>query len=161
VKLYLPRSAIDRQGHDVGDSETAPTGGPEHILAVEDDPAVRKYVVGQLRGLGYRVSEAANGQDALQIISSQPDIDLLFTDIIMPGGMNGRQLANEALKLKPDLKVLFTAGYTDNAIVHHGRLDPDVLFLAKPYRRRDLASKIRQALDEGSANGNSSEERSR
>jgi PAS domain S-box-containing protein len=161
VKLYLPRTATDRQGGDVQDSEAAPIGGREHILAVEDDPGVRKYVVRQLRGLGYQVTEAANGQDALQIISRQPDIALLFTDVIMPGGMNGRQLANDALKLRHDLKVLFTSGYTDNAIVHHGRLDPDVLFLAKPYRRRDLASKIRQALDEGSANGNGSEARSR
>ena len=84
----------------------------------------------------------------MQILKSEPDIDLLFTDVVMPGGMNGRQLADKSREIRPDLRVLFTSGYTENAIVHHGRLDRGVLLLSKPYRRRDLALKVRQALDE-------------
>jgi PAS domain S-box-containing protein len=147
VKLYLPRASQEHQAQDASADEAASAGGREHILAVEDDPAVRKFVVTQLRGLGYRVTAATNGPEALNILHTLSDVDLLFTDIIMPGGMNGRQLADEAEKMSPGLKVLFTSGYTQNAIVHHGRLDPDVHFLPKPFRRRDLATKIRQVLE--------------
>lgn len=98
------------------------------------------------RALGYAVLTAANADEALRIIDGGKPIDLLFTDVIMPGAMNGRQLSDEALKRRPLLKVLFTSGYTENAIVHHGRLDPGVLLLAKPYRKADLARMIRQAL---------------
>jgi YesN/AraC family two-component response regulator len=82
----------------------------------------------------------------MTIINTSAAIDLLFTDVIMPGSMNGRQLVDEALKHRPTLKTLFTSGYTENAIVHHGRLDSGVLLLAKPYRKSDLARMIRQAL---------------
>jgi CheY-like chemotaxis protein len=88
-----------------------------------------------------------NGPAALQIIGWMSDIDMLLTDIVMPGGMNGRQLADEALKLRPDLKVLFSSGYSENAIVHHGRLDAGVELLSKPYRLQDLAAKVRKVLD--------------
>src|SRR5262249_1432858 len=85
--------------------------------------------------------------EALELLASGVDIDLLFTDVILPRGMNGRQLADEALKLRPTLRVLYTSGYSENAVVHHGRLDPGVLLLAKPYRKEDLAHMIRRALD--------------
>jgi len=95
---------------------------------------------------GYETVAARNAAEALATIESGRRIDLLFTDVIMPGGMNGRQLATEALKRRPELKVLYTSGYTENAIVHHGRLDAGVLLLAKPYVSADLARMIRTAL---------------
>ena len=120
-------------------------GGSEAVLVVEDDPLVRRYVMTQMEGLGYSTLEAANGADALRVIDEAGNIDLLFTDVIMPG-LNGRQLANEMLKDRPGLRVLFTSGYTENAIIHHGRLDEGVLLLAKPYRKSDMAIMIRKAL---------------
>ena len=108
---------------------------------------VRDHVVAQLRDLGYRVTEASSGPAAYETIKRMSDIDLLFTDVVMPGGMNGRKLAEAAVELRPGLKVLYTSGYTENAIIHHGRLDPGVHLLSKPYRRRDLAAKVRKALE--------------
>ena len=90
------------------------------MLVVEDDALVRRYVMTQIESLGYTTLEAANASDALRIIDDVPAIDLLFTDVIMPGAMNGRQLVDEALKRRPGLKTLYTSGYTENAIVHHG-----------------------------------------
>jgi signal transduction histidine kinase len=146
VKLYLPRAAglvnPDRVVEHGGD----PARGGETILVVEDDPLVRQYVLTQIQSLGYATLSASNGAEALSAIDSGKEIDLLFTDVIMPGNLNGRELAVEARKRKPDIRVLFTSGYTENAIIHHGRLDPGVLLLAKPYRRSDLATLIRAAL---------------
>ncbi|MBC2769223.1 hybrid sensor histidine kinase/response regulator [Pusillimonas minor] len=145
IRLYFPRAnptGID----DAFEPARAVVPGHEHILVVEDDDLVRTHVVTQLKGLGYRVTEAASGQVALDLIKRHNDIDLLFTDVVMPGGMNGRQLADQAMALRPQLKVLYTSGYTENAIVHHGRLDQGVHLLAKPYRRSDLAAKLRKAL---------------
>jgi CheY-like chemotaxis protein len=151
VKLYLPRAT----GVDHGAAEMLPSaavqGGHEAVLVVEDDALVRKYVLTQIRSLGYSTLEACNAAEALLVIDSAADIDLLFTDVIMPGAMNGRHLVDEALKRRPSLKTLFTSGYTENAIVHHGRLDSGVLLLAKPYRKPELARMIRMALDNGHA----------
>jgi CheY-like chemotaxis protein len=116
-------------------------------LVVEDDEVLRGYATEILRELGYQIFEAENGADALEILASHPEIDLLFTDVIMPGGLNGRQLADQALASNPKLKVLFTSGYTRNAIVHHGRLDPDISLIGKPYSFEQLAAKIRLCLD--------------
>ncbi|MBV9561758.1 MAG: response regulator [Bradyrhizobium sp.] len=146
VKLYLPQAAC------VPAAPAAETGivgnerGDESILIVEDDALVRDYVVTQVGRLGYETLAASNAAEALAIIDGPAHIDLLFTDVIMPGGMNGRQLATEAQQRRPGLKVLFTSGYTENAIVHHGRLDAGVLLLAKPYVSADLARMIRTAL---------------
>lgn len=149
IKLYLPR-ASSAEAHALQDIVVAPIeSGSETILVVEDDALVRNYVVAQLKSLGYEVLTAANAAEALKIIKREKTLDLLFTDVIMPGEMNGRQLSDAAAKCRPDLKVLFTSGYTENAIVHHGRLDPGVLLLAKPYRKADLARMIRQALTNG------------
>ena len=146
VKLYLPRAT----GLQATPVETLVSssieGGDEVVLVVEDDALVRRYVITQIGSLGYTTLEASNAAEAMTIISTDATIDLLFTDVIMPGSMNGRQLVDEALKLRPSLKTLFTSGYTENAIVHHGRLDSGVLLLAKPYRKSDLARMIRQAL---------------
>jgi len=139
VKMYLPRATgQSARAGDVGAAEPL-QGGHEIILIVEDDPLVRNYVVAQVKGLGYTTLAATNAAEALGIIDSGTHVDLLFTDIVMPGGTNGRELADQAAKKRPGLKMLFTSGYTENAIVHHGRLDPGVLLLAKPYRKSDLA----------------------
>jgi PAS domain S-box-containing protein len=145
IKIYLPPGT----GVSLApEAAIAPAiqGGHETILVVEDDKLVREYVLTQLRSLGYVTLDAANGAEALAIIAAGHQFDLLFTDVIMPGAMNGRQLATEVQKSRPGLKVLFTSGYTENAIIHHGRLDTGVLLLAKPYRKSDMAGMIRKAL---------------
>jgi signal transduction histidine kinase/CheY-like chemotaxis protein len=146
VKLYLPQAAgvADALPAEAGISEFV--RGDESILIVEDDALVREYVVTQIGRLGYDTLAANNAAEALAIINGPERIDLLFTDVIMPGGMNGRQLATEAQTRRPGLKILYTSGYTENAIVHHGRLDAGVLLLPKPYLGSDLARMIRTAL---------------
>jgi PAS domain S-box-containing protein len=146
VKIYLPRATGLTQTAAEAQASSTILGGDELILIVEDDALVRTYVTTQIAGLGYATLEAANAAEALQAIDANAQIDLLFTDVIMPGAMNGRQLVDEALKRRPGLKTLFTSGYTENAIVHHGRLDSGVLLLAKPYRKSELARMIRMAL---------------
>ena len=147
VKIYLPRST--GKGQQASDllASMPVEGGSETILVVEDDVLVRKYVLTQVASLGYSTLEASNAAEALKIIDNGAQVHLLFTDVIMPGGMNGRQLVDEALKRRPSLKTLFTSGYTENAILHHGRLDEGVLLLAKPYRKPELARMIRVALN--------------
>jgi signal transduction histidine kinase/CheY-like chemotaxis protein len=146
IKLYLPRLE-DAVMAATGPVDTqALTGGQERILVVEDDSMVRNYVIAQLSSLGYETLSAANAIEALALLDKGEAFDLLFTDVIMPGGLNGRQLADEVLRRRPDVKVLFTSGYTENAIVHHGRLDHGVALLNKPYRKADLARKIREVL---------------
>jgi PAS domain S-box-containing protein len=145
IKMYLPPGTGALAAAE--DAITAAVeGGHETILVVEDDKLVRDYVLTQLHSLGYITLDAANAAEALAIVEAGKDFDLLFTDVIMPGTMNGRQLANELQKTRPGLKVVFTSGYTENAIIHHGRLDSGVLLLAKPYRKSDLAAMIRKAL---------------
>jgi len=146
VRLYLPRS-VEKSAVAAAPApaERLPRGS-EIVLVVEDDELVRNYVVAQVRSLGYRTLAADGAGQALDILRSDTEIDVLFTDVIMPGLMNGPRLVAEALKLRPQLGVLYTSGYTENAIVHHGRLDPGVLLLAKPYRKADLARMLRQAL---------------
>lgn len=147
IKIYLPRAdTIDANSETNLDAEEMP-GGDEWILLVEDDDLLREHVRKQIDSLGYRVSVASNGPEALEILKAPNDIDLLFTDVIMPGGLNGPQLADQASALRPGLKILYTSGYTDNAIVHRGQLDPGIHLLNKPYRKRDLALKVRKALD--------------
>jgi CheY-like chemotaxis protein len=147
IKIYLPRATGLDQAAVESLTSSIVEGGHEAILVVEDDALVRRYVVTQIKNLGYAALEASNAAEALDIIDNAATIDLLFTDVIMPGSMNGRQLADETLKRRPSLKTLYTSGHTENAIVHHGRLDPGVLLLANPYRMSDLARMIRKALD--------------
>ncbi|MEX2335001.1 MAG: PAS domain S-box protein, partial [Pseudohongiella sp.] len=146
VKLYFPRTRLAANTDEAQFSETPIRGGTEHILVVEDDELVRDYVTGQLAALGYRVSEADNGPQALETLTRIAPVDLLLTDVVMPGGMTGRQLAEIVVAQYPEVRVLYTSGYTENAIVHHGRLDPGVQLLGKPYSRGDLAMKVRAAL---------------
>jgi signal transduction histidine kinase/CheY-like chemotaxis protein len=147
-RIYLPRAdSVQSEKH----GETAPNapieGNNETILVVEDDALVRTYVTTQLQSLGYETIPAANASEALKIVDSGAQFDLLFTDVVMPGAMNGRQLADAVAKRRSPLRVLFTSGYTEDAVVHHGRLDPGVLLLAKPYRKIELARMVRVALD--------------
>jgi PAS domain S-box-containing protein len=153
VKLYLPRFT----GRSVAKTEEAikeprPLGATaEVILVVEDEPAVRHMSVDALRELGYTVVQAENAAQALQQLELQPSISLLFTDIVMPD-MNGRRLADEAVARRPGLKVLYTTGYSQNAVIHNGTLDYGVAFLPKPFSLDSLARKVRQVLDNKGAN---------
>ncbi|MBQ1203915.1 MAG: CHASE domain-containing protein, partial [Loktanella sp.] len=147
VTLYFPRSDKPVAPRPTDTPRLHISGGTETIMVVEDDALVRQQVCASLIGLGYRVKQAENGPDAIKILQSADDVDLLFTDIILPGGMNGRALADAALALRPDLKVLFTSGYTEDTVIHHGRLDPQIELLSKPYRRSQLADKLRRVLD--------------
>ena len=153
VKLYMPRhfgSAAD----DGAERTAAPAPrakDDEIILVVEDEERVRHMSVDALRSLGYTVVQASDGAQALAVLQIQPRVDLLFTDIVMPG-MTGRQLADAACEKRPNLKVLFTTGYTRNAVVHNGVLDPGVAFISKPFAIDQLATKVRQVLDGNGAN---------
>jgi CheY-like chemotaxis protein len=144
IRLYLPPA--DGQTEATAPAIVPISGGSETILVVEDDSMVRNFVIAQLHGLGYKTVAASDGRTALAYVDSGQPFDLLFTDVVMPGGMTGRQLADEVGKRRPGTKVLYTSGYTDNAIVHHGRLDQGVLLLTKPYRSSQLARMIRLAL---------------
>ena len=146
VKIYLPR--LYRQAEEVKRAALKPASGDadEIVLVVEDDPLMRRLSCDALRELGYTVLESENATAALTMIDDTPGIKLLFTDVVMPE-VNGKKLADEALKRRPDLKVLFTTGYTRNAVVHGGVLDPDVNFISKPFTIQQLASKVRAVLD--------------
>jgi PAS domain S-box-containing protein len=150
IKIYLPRhfsSAVEETA--AAARPPVPGGsGSETILVCEDDDDVRAYSAGSLRDLGYNVLEAANGAAALAVLERHDlHVDLLFSDVVLPGGMTGAMIAEAALALRPQLKVLFTTGYARNAIVHHGRLDPGVELLTKPFTYTDLAAKVRDLLD--------------
>jgi PAS domain S-box-containing protein len=145
AKLYLPRS-LEKEDLPAELLPGDATGGTETILVAEDDAEVCATVVDMLRGLGYRVLKAMDGESAFAIVQSGVKIDLLFTDVVMPGTLRSRDLARKAQEHIPDMAVLFTSGYTQNAIVHGGRLDKGVELITKPYTREELARKIRHVL---------------
>jgi CheY-like chemotaxis protein len=148
IKIYLPRFHSDVAEAEEEEKKPPARGRrTEVILTVEDDEDVRSYSSETLRELGYHVLEAASGPAALKILDAHPEITLLFTDVGLPGGMNGRQLAQEARNRRPNLKVLFTTAYARNAIVHEGRLDPGVDLLTKPFTQAALGEKLRDILD--------------
>jgi len=155
VKLYMPRHQGELAELRSPGKLTSPRPSLAHrgetILVVEDEPRVRHFTVDALRELGYIVISAASGPEALAILKDQPLVDLLFTDIVMPD-MNGRQLADAASKVHPGMRILFTTGYTRNAVVHNGLLDAGVAFLPKPFSVSQLSAKIRQVLDGDGAN---------
>lgn len=147
VKLFFPRVDLEPSvSGDSGDVSLESTGS-EHILVVEDDELVRRHLVSVLNTLGYHVSEAGEGAEALSILESHADIDLLFTDVVLPGGMSGPQIAEACRSIRPDLRVLFTSGYPASAMAQDGRIGANVELLSKPYRRMDLAKTIRRVLD--------------
>jgi PAS domain S-box-containing protein len=145
IRLYLWAARAAQPIEPEQDS--ALPRGSETILVVEDDPLVRDFVRAQLQGLGYTTLSAAYGTEALKIIAQDRTVDLLFTDVIMPGGVSGSELAEAVRAARPTIRVLYTSGYTDNAIAEHGQLLADALLLTKPYRRAELARMVRRALD--------------
>lgn len=145
IKLYFPRS-IDNEDVEVALDSGPATGGSETVLVVEDDDAVRATVVEMLSDLGYGVLKAIDAASALSVIESGIQIDLLFTDVVMPGRLKSAELARMARERQPEIAVLFTSGYTENSIVHGGRLDAGVELLSKPYSRDALARKFRHVL---------------
>ena len=151
VKIYLPRHQGPEEAVEAADHGDEPGAGDgESILICEDDEDVRAYSAEVLRELGYRVIEAGDGESALRLLAAESGrVDLLFTDIVLPGGMTGAVVAERARAAQPRLKVLFTTGYARNAIVHHGRLDAGVELLSKPFSYADLAARVRDLLDAG------------
>jgi PAS domain S-box-containing protein len=148
VKLYLPRLTAEAAADSENADDLLPEAALEEtVLVLEDDEDVRNYSVEILRELGYRVLEAHDGPAALRVLDQHARVDLLFTDVVLPGGMTGAQVAAQARALRPKLKVLFTTGYARNAIIHHGRLDKGVQLITKPFSFNDLAAKIRDILD--------------
>jgi CheY-like chemotaxis protein len=144
VKLFFPRLDTPHGTNAAPVDQVAIPSGSETILVVEDDDMVRPYVEKELQELGYRVIAARNGREALEILRSPDEIQLLFTDVVMPGGMFGPELAKQALLLRPGLKVLFTSGYSEQPVQPLDGVDAKIL--NKPYRRNDLASMLRKVL---------------
>ncbi len=148
VRMFLPRQSGPSAEHAApSDAPFAGAGGRESILLVEDDDGVRAFASEALRDLGYRVAEASSGKAALSILDSAHDLNLMLTDVVMPGEYNGRELADEALRRRPGLKVLYMTGYSRDAITWRGRLEPGIHLLAKPFSQEELAAKVRKRLD--------------
>jgi two-component system, NtrC family, sensor kinase len=151
IKMYFPR-LTDAAAFPAWEAPGAPVlpASGEHndcILLVEDDEDVSRFVIDALRDIGYRVEHATNAATALELLKKMPDVQLLFTDVVLPGGMNGRELADQVKKMRPNMPVLFATGYTRNAIIHHGRLDQNVDLLTKPFTTEALARKVRQVIE--------------
>lgn len=146
VRICLPRLPDEVVAARVPPGEPVPPRGHESILLVEDDPLVRDYAFAQLMSLGYHVVVTASGPEALAVLQGPENFDLLFTDVMMPGGMNGAQLAEAARALRPGLPVLYCSGYSEEALARDGRLPEGVHVLAKPYRKQALAERIRHVL---------------
>jgi CheY-like chemotaxis protein len=149
VRMYLPRyvgETTDPVVTPATEPEVPVSSGGETVLLVEDEELVMRYAREQLGTLGYRVITARSGAEAIRLLDTRPDIDVLFTDVGLPGGIGGKQVAEAARASRPDLPVLFTSGFPEEGIVHHGRLDAGVSLLRKPYRRVELAARLKQVL---------------
>ncbi|TCR96298.1 ATP-binding protein [Rhizobium sp. BK418] len=148
VKMYLPRLSVERADEEGTEAQALPEAAAgEVVLVLEDDPDVRSYSVESLRELGYHVLEAKDGPAALQTLLSHGKVDLIFSDVVLPGGMSGAEVVVKAREMIPTIKALFTTGYSRNAIVHHGRLDKGVNLLTKPFSFEELAARVRDVLD--------------
>ena len=146
VNIYLP-AHHDKADEIKSDKVASIPKGNEKILLVEDDPALMTLACNMLEVLGYRVEAADNVEKGVELYQQQADFDLLLTDMILPGGRNGRDLADALLAINPDLKVMYMSGYTENAVLHQGRLDEGVVLLQKPFRTSELSNMVRQVLD--------------
>jgi PAS domain S-box-containing protein len=146
IRIYLPRNTGRPSARSASEQDGLPRGD-ERVLVVEDDALVRASIVNQLRGLGYDVADVGDGASALASLETRP-VDLVLTDVVMPGPLNGRALTDEVARRWPGVRFVYMSGYSESAIVHHGRLDPNVLLLSKPFRRQDLARMVRRALEE-------------
>jgi CheY-like chemotaxis protein len=148
VKIYLPRhQGPAKEARSPVVQQAVEGGGGQCVLVVEDEPLMLQVTTKTLRELGYMVHSSSSGSEALQILEDTPQVQLLLTDVVMPE-MNGKQLADEALKRRPNLKIIFTTGYTSNAVVHGGVLDANVNFLSKPFTLEQLQSKLRNVLEQ-------------
>ncbi len=148
-RLYLPLSQNEVQHTEAKQIDSADLrGGKETILVVDDEQALLELVEELLRELGYKVLAASNGQQALQQLEKESGIDLLFSDVVMPGGINGYELAEQAVTKYPDLKVLLTSGYTEMAVARNGQARFDAHLISKPYTQAGLAQQIRECLSE-------------
>ena len=145
IRIYLPHAASEWTGPPLDDEASAPKGH-ETILIAEDDPFVRSSVILRVEALGYKVVAAVNGVDALAKLKANPGIDLLFTDIVMPGGMSGWELADQARQIRPGLPVVFSSGYALETLIEQGRAQAHSIILTKPYRKTELANRLREAL---------------
>ena len=153
VTLYLPRAREIVQTSEIKHDQDEPRGRGETVLLVEDDADVRALLVAMLGGLGYATLEAGDGAEALAVLDSASQIDLLLSDIVLPGGMTGPEIASKANLIRPALKVLYVSGYPDQSIRQHGVSDDDFGYLVKPFKRRDLARKVRNLIDLGVGEG--------
>jgi len=149
VRLYLPAAQVARSADERADAEREVPTGSGNILVVEDDPFVRGYAVGTLESLGYQVTTAVNGQEALDKLARDTKFDVLFSDVVMPGGISGRDLAERAHKMQPDMKVLLTSGYALDVLAARGPLNEKLMILNKPYRKAELAVRLREILAGG------------
>lgn len=147
IKLYLPRSEEFVSQEDVRGEASGPAHGSERILVVEDDEDLREIPTTMLRDYGYEVVEARNGEEAILCLRDSQSFDLLFTDVVLAGGMNGLEIADEAKRIQPGIKVLFTSGYPESIVSHGGKVNQDAALLNKPYLRTTLLEKVRAALD--------------
>jgi CheY-like chemotaxis protein len=147
VKLFMPRAAQIAERDDVVAQPPKIAMGSESILVVEDDDGVRDIAVAILSNQGYKVTTAKNGAEALDLLSEGPNFDLLYTDIVLPGGMNGVEIGEEAVRFQPKIKIIYTTGYTENSVASRKNLNPDALWVNKPYLQSELLQKIRTALD--------------
>ncbi|WP_246791503.1 PAS domain S-box protein [Bradyrhizobium commune] len=146
VRIYLPRAGAEQSSAKAPENEVAAPRGHETILIAEDDPFVRSSVIHRVEALGYRVVAAVNGKEALARLRTDPGIDMLFTDIVMPGGISGWELADQARRIRPGLPVLFTSGYALETLVEQGRAQAQAVVLTKPYRKAELAQRLRDAF---------------
>jgi len=153
VRLYLPRATADTvQAGQRGRPPVELPRGSATVLVVEDEPTVREITVAMLGDLGYHVLQAANGEEGLHMFGAHAaEIDLLLTDVVLPGAVRGREMAERITAIRPDVLVIFMSGYTENAIVHHGRLDDGVQMIGKPFKREQLARKLAEVLGAPSA----------
>jgi CheY-like chemotaxis protein len=150
VSMYLPRSLEGAIEEVAQEMEIIPRGS-ERILIVEDDETVREIPVSYLRQQGYDIVEAENGEEAVRCLQENGPFHLLFTDIVLPGGMNGVEIAKEAKRLLPDIKILYTTGYADTAVIENHLLNNDNTFIRKPYEFKDLVEIVRSLLDDSPA----------
>jgi signal transduction histidine kinase/CheY-like chemotaxis protein len=148
VKFFMPRSHEAAAKQAAWDDPPEFAGGSERILVVEDEESVREISVSILKNQGYDVVEAADGKQAIRLLKNGDPFDLLFIDVVLPGGLNGVEFAEQAKRIQPGVKTLYTTGYAENAVVHYGRLAPGVTMVNKPYRRAELLEKVRNILDD-------------
>lgn len=147
VRIYLPKSKNSERSNRQQQAKENPMSQGESILVVEDNEELLKMTVALLTELNYSTRSASDASQAIEVLNTSPDFNLLLTDVVLPGGKGGRELADEVSARYPDLKVLYMSGYTENAIIHHDRLDEGVVLLNKPFRKDQLAAKVREALN--------------